>query len=277
VTAGISTFGNPNGSGSGTQFAAQATGNISGFSSAMLRAASPLPPTGLSFANTVAPAGQFGGSHCMTDYFATVPGSFTAQNSVNLTALGGSTVSAFRPPDPYFTLSGGNVTAGERHTIYVDGDVVINGNIDFPGAGGRGNIDQIASFYLIVRGNIFINDNVSLLNGIFIAQPGSAPGSGSIYTCSSNNAVYSDALMFDRCGSQLRINGALVAQNIEWLRTFGSLRNSTPTENPNTGPVFAGEIINFSPDTYLITPTTPTTSSGTGSRYEYITSLPPVL
>ncbi len=69
--------------GSGVQIGALSLGPVNGFSSAQLRSASaPIGPTGLSFSNTdnisgsgsaSGTGGNLGGTHCVTDYFATKP------------------------------------------------------------------------------------------------------------------------------------------------------------------------------------------------------------
>src|SRR5581483_8139054 len=149
--------------------------SISGFSSASLQNNSPSQPNLLSFANTPAPLdGSFGGAtHCIPDFYGT-PSSFQT--------------------GPYYVNSGADAThlgtplsvgAATPPVIYVDGDAVITNNILFSNASSYGSLSNIPSFYLIAKGNIYIDQHVNQIDGVFIAEPKSGGGGGRIYTCSS--------------------------------------------------------------------------------------------
>jgi hypothetical protein len=89
----------------------------------------------------------------------------------------------------------------------------------------------------------------------------------------------------------LVVNGAFVAQHVQLQRTFGSLRNSVSGETPqsaahacevgSTGTANRGdcaaEIFNFSPEMYLAQPPFMPSGGPASSKYDYITSLSPVL
>src|SRR5690606_32751320 len=64
-------------------------------------------------------------------------------------------------------LSGGNFTG--RKVLYVSGDVVINSNIEY-NTSPWGSVENIPNFTLVVDGNIFINRNVTQLDGLYVAQ-----------------------------------------------------------------------------------------------------------
>ncbi len=176
-------------------------------------------------------------------------------------------------------------------TIFVDGDVHIRGNIVY-GNTNWGSIDKIPSFQLIVKGDIFIDSGVSQLDGLYVAQPNGGTG-GNIYTCSSPSGVgYTSANsdLLDKCRRQLVVNGAFVAQKVFLSRSFGSLRNSYPgehlvngvaqdcTDSGTTGVKdCAAEIFNVSPEMLLAQPGTTAQSGPTTGKYDFITSLAPVL
>lgn len=300
------------GGGSGTQFAAMAVGAIEGFASADLSSTAPM---GLTFANTTntggaPPNANMGGnlanaSDTITDYFANMPPNVTTISGFNAAQdlnhavyyAGGST----------FTIPTTTLADGSKTTIYVNGNVHITGNIADAGglnpdwSGGSDPIANIPSFYLIVKGNIYIDPGVTQLDGVYIAQPSSSAAGGDIYTCYSGNQSiprYSaiDGSLYGSCQNQLLINGAFVANQTYFDRAFGSLRDSgggrevysaNTTKNCPYGPgdtshqtiynVCAAEIFNYTPELYLAAPNLPPLSGPTLNQYDDITSLAPVL
>jgi hypothetical protein len=307
---GIKTFLNTTSvAGSGTQIGALAIKPIYGFGSALLRGGNPSPPKGLSFSNTndgssspgtdsPALGGNLGGTHCATDYYlATMPPGTTASPnpgtlSFNTTAPADGSIA--RSATSYV----GNLTIGSslfddatNVSVYVNGDVTIAGNITYKNAS-WGAIERIPSFRLIVKGNIYISKDVSQLDGIYVSQPTSG-GSGQIYTCTNGSSPYSTTAsnFFTDCGQkQLLVNGAFIAKKVNLLRTFGSLRASSGGEHLSIGTSktctegrttnlgdCAAEIFNYTPEIYLSQPQENATSGPTVGRYDYITSLAPVL
>ncbi len=280
--------------GSGNQLAVMAKGTVDGFVSAALRTTTPTPLKGLTLANT---SGTYGGGfsaspHCLPDYFAAKPA--TPNSTTDVFTIQSST------PDPYYikpyspTLSlenpGNNdYGPGVRKTLYVEGNLLIRGNIRYSGTWGTQN--DIPSIYIVVKGDIYIDKSVTQLDGTYIAQPIDSTNGGKIYTCVSStplfrfspapNTYYSaskytapsgtvPAAMYADCNNKLTVNGAFIANQVKFLRTFGSLRDSvTPTPKP-------AEVFNFSPETYLAPGPPPSTASSV-KKYDYITSLPPVL
>lgn len=255
--------------GAGTQHAALGTGRIFDFASSLGGAAG--PPTALSFRNdnTASGSGNFGGDFdwapCMPDYYGERPASTLAIPvsiaSMNTGDYGGS---------GNVTLGGGGLAAGERITVYVDGNLMLNSNIVY---GGSWTIDQMPLLKVVVRGDIFIDRAATQLDGLFIAQPTGAGTGGGIYTC-----VYTDFVqppltnnLATQCGSKLTINGALIGRDVRLLRTTGTLRQSAAGE-ANTSANIA-EVINYGPHMWSWQP--PSTDSG--ATYDAITSLPPIL
>lgn len=278
-------------SGSSVQFAALAMGTIDQFASAQQRTATPIiPPIGLTFANTSGTyGGNFGGSRCIADFYGSIPDGATGiGGSVTISSLsdgaytGGGTV----------TITGGGPVTGKK-ALFVDGTVIISGNIAYNTAA-PATLDDIPSLYIVAR-NIYIDKSVSQLDGTFVAQPSnpaSPGGDGLIYTCATSTTPVPAATLFNDCQTSLTINGAFVAQQVKFHRAFSSLRHSNRAEYPTNAPPLNGclpnprlptdytcaaEIFNFSPETYLAEPALRPTRSGASGKYDYITSLPPVL
>ncbi len=281
--------------GAGTQYATYAMDAINGFASAQSSPGAPAP-TGLSFANTVnvdPPAGKFGGGFetapCIANYYDRInslplpPASFpTPTPPGQFTALDGNY--AFNSNTILERPGGGGgdltVGSGNRITIYIDGNLFISNNVVYPTTM---DITSIPLFQVVVRGNIYISRNVSQLDGIYIAQKHPNAGGintaddtgGVIYTCATapftpadhhSNSFYTD------CNNKLTINGAFIANSIEFLRTAGKLslsQNDGPSGNN------AAEVFNFNPSLWLTQPTT--TPTATVDSYDAITSLPPIL
>ncbi len=268
--------------------------NVNGVYSAAQRTASPTVPRGLTFSSTGGDStygGDFdgtasGGGICIPDYFNN-----TRSGSVGKVGTVNAAIAASPEGKSQYTANtlggSGDITVPLRHqvAVYIDGNLVIDRNITL--ATGAGQPSDLPFFALIVRGNIYIAPNVSRLDGLYIAQPnnGQQATQGRIYTCSNGATPYVAANIATACDdNQLVINGALVAQQVKFLRTLRSLRDTPSTsEAPNfangTG-TNAAEVINYTPEMYiapspLLDPVT--SAAGTGvNRYDAIYSLPPV-
>lgn len=309
TNAGIQTYlrdvGNPGAgilpAGSGVQLGALAIGPANGFSSAMLRGSSPTGPTGLSFANTVhtggsgtkvETGGNLGGNHCMTDYYAEKSAGTVVDSTT--TRITGVPVSNSMRYTHSLTIDSPIVlSAGTKKTIYVDGDVRINGNITYDT--NYQTIDNIPSLTIVSKGgSIYVDNNVTQLDGTYVAQPADTAGGtnngagGNIYTCAI--IAYGDVL--NNCNNQLVINGSFAAQHVYLLRSYGSLRDSQSGERLSASGRncqskqataytangdCAAEIFNYSPEAYLGNKETGTQDGPTTGVFDYITSLPPIL
>lgn len=199
--------------------------------------------------------------------------------------------------------------------IFVKGNVFISHDITF--ATDVYDVpEKIPSFYLVAipddngnGGNIYIDGDVKVLNGVYSAsnvqhndnvngvQSTTAAAGGNIYTCGYRDAsgphgfnVTFD-LLNNACKNQLQVNGAFSANKVYLARSFGTLRESLPNETP-TGPNrhcsddtgnsengqdCAAEIFNFTPEIYLSQPALTPQSGPALNKYEYITSLAPIL
>jgi len=316
TTGAIHTFTKTTGQqarGSGVQFGAEALDVIEGLNSANLRTGPPVASTGLSFSNTQnangsgLPAAALGGKlaaygSCWPDYFGRKPAS-AATASPAIAATVGTAGAQYYKPASTFTLSGGTIGGTSfSQTIYVEGkDVYINGNgITYSGASGWQNLTDIPSFMLVVKGgNIYIDQNVTQLDGIYVAQPDNSGTGGNINTCATapGAAVPGSQIYGNACNKQLVVNGAFMAKKIFLNRSFSSLRYSQNGENSFYSPVghacgnanldvpagvtsatdCAAEIFNFSPEMYLTQPNLDPKNGPTTGHYDYVTSLSPVL
>jgi hypothetical protein len=259
--------------GASSQFGAFALGPIDKFFSASMRQPNattnlPRPPIDLSFGNL--------NTTTHPNKVNPVP-----PGSSGLNAWGGDSGVENCIPDYYDkhdVLQAGTqlgpyvVGRGSHQALYYDHDLYINGNIDFADVASNwgSSIDGIPSLYIVVKGNIYIGPNVTNLDGVFVAQPTGNTG-GKIVTCANSSKVTPTT----GCDQKLTINGSFIARQVQFKRTFGQVANANPGENP--GASSAAEVFNFSPEVYL-SPLHPTLSRSVPfSKYDYITSLPPVL
>jgi hypothetical protein len=272
--------------GGGAQFADFALGQNDQFLSAANRngqANDPKPPAGLSFGNMIdgnSIAAGFGGAggkadpnRCIPDYFS---------------AVGNGAV-----PVPLFLSAGsnGSITKGMHAALFVDNDAIIDENVTYEdsagGPTGWSSVEDIPSFYLIVRGDIYIDSSVTSLDGVYIAQKRADNTGGHIFTCTSGHALFPDAALYTSCQNKLTITGTFIANQVRFLRTKGTASKSIPdsggtlNEGPNDPSDNIAEVFNFSQEMYLAPPPSILNSVNGGSnssgRYDSITSLPPIL
>jgi hypothetical protein len=209
------------------------------------------PATNLSFANNGVPVSSsidspaLGGNFGNNAPCLTTPAPPTPGPGVDSTSYGSS-----QPIGPLTILPGDN------KSIFVNGDVYIAGNILYKGDNGLtgrsaawNSTKDVSSFTLYATGNIYIDPSVTELDGVYSAQPASASAGGKIYTCglSSYTPMAKDNL-YGSCHNQLTVYGNFVANQVNMMRTFGSLRDDTPTtagtttvttENPHIGFVWS--------------------------------------
>jgi len=303
VTSGGTYYG-----GASSQFGALALGQIDGFSTAGTRngATAPTTPNDLSFGNMVKSgfwgnpasvaengAGFSGIYRCIPDYFS-ASSKLPAANAVLKT--GTSFINDPNNNDANDPASKLNypIADSKRMVIFVNGDnnqyggAYIQKNITFANTTWS-DTSKIPSFYLIVKGDIFIDDDVTQLDGVYIAQPRSDGTGGHIYTCTNGGNAFPPLLvkedLFTKCGNTLTITGSFIANQIKFQRARGTVENATAgpgalNEGPTPGNNIA-EIFNFSQEMYLApTPSILDTVIGNSTSsnvYQSITSLPPVL
>ncbi len=249
---------------------------------------SPSRPKGLTIANTGSgdPSTEYGGGsgvgRCITDYFN------DTREGDTLVNWNGNNGSLPVGRDQY-TLSGniigasGTVTipASRQVAVYVTGDVYINSNIQYDTVGSW----EIHPYLVIIAsGDIRIAPNVTRLDGLYIAQRDSSSDGGTIYTCApSVNGNYDLTNVFDACQNKLTVNGALISEDIRFLRMIGTLRLAPSGELPDSSNI--AEVINYTPEMFLApSPLRIPTSGSSGGPtnpnavgpYNAIKSLPPI-
>jgi hypothetical protein len=258
---GTSVSGDPNVRfrGSGAQLAVFAIAEILGMQA--LAQQGTRQPTELSFANTDTNllnrdfGGSFGSVLCANDYFAQIPDVIEPEITGGTVDVG-SLDSGLYYYDTDITLTG-LVPDERRIAIYVDGNVSVLGSGNRFGYANPTNwatIQAIPSLNVIVRGNIYIDNDVTQIDGVYVAQPDpdEFDTTGEIFSC----ALVGDALdvssnygaLSMACRNQLRVHGSFVAKQVNLLRTGGSLRFSVPEESPSPSPpALAGEVFIYSP------------------------------
>ncbi len=248
--------------GSGAQLAAQALGGIYSFTTASTRTSDPKLPKGLAFSGPPgAYGGFFGGTPpCPADYYSQHTGG--APSGALATNASGVYESAVN-----LSISG-DVANGKKLVIFVNGDLQITGNTTLNIANTAwSSVGNIPSLWVIVRGNIYIQPNVTQVDGVYIAQPKDpqsinlddpAATGGFIYTCANGAAAPTEPMLTSTaaggCGRKLSINGSLTALGLRLYRTNGDI--STQAINNETAAqaradVNIAEVFQFTPEFWL--------------------------
>lgn len=308
---GVLTFakdsGNNSAGGSSSEFAALALGEIEGndsglgfYSSGSLAKNGATAKNYLSFANfaSLPPANYWGGlliapgttrqtAYCVPDYYNTkipspLPGSLPGGQLTSGTPSDSYSQTAMSSPfDLMGSDSGGSdviIAAGTQITIYIKGSTYISHNITY----GSYGVDTVPKFSLVVQGSIYIGRNVTRLDGVYIAQSDPTDSSalrddtGDIWTCHDDNTAqikYTDPA---HCSNRLVINGALVAKQIQLMRTPGDIATASTSEDGFAAAASSGaaEVINYMPAMVVGGPFFNDTSSH--SEIDSLISLPPV-
>ncbi len=280
--------------GASSQFSATALGQIAGFASS--ENSQPTPPLGLTFANDIAapPAdadysaalgGNFGGQHCLFNPESPDSANAVSASGSPFTVDSGALGDGAHELDAgSIQLAGGSITPTHNVSVFVPGDVYIGGNITFNASLPWNLTDKkVPSFVLVATGNIYISPGVTRLDGIYVAN------GGKIYTCGNSTFTPVDAAsLYATCNKQLVISGAFIANQVNFMRTLGTLREATAGETPSSATractnnggvnyaVCAGEVFDFSPELYLGNPAIQLPSQG-AVQYDAISALPPVL
>jgi hypothetical protein len=262
--------------GAGAQFAVMALNQIFDYASALGNSGGAPAGSGLAFANTTVSGGRFGGGFgslpCISDYFAGKPATttpFTSGTNLSSLSTGYYATTGAGP----FRISG-NINPNQRTVLYVTGDVLIDNNITYTGSWNSANVPL---FQLVVSGNIYISRTVTQLDGVYIAQRNGSSG-GTMYTCANTTFPAVSAIepssgsVYANCSTRLTINGAFVANQVRFLRSAGTLRQSNAGEAKTSTNI--AEIFNYNPALWMAQP--PALPGGS-NEYDAITSLPPIL
>lgn len=263
--------------GAGTQYATYALDKIMEFSTAQGNAGGAPRPSGLAFSNTNVTAGTYGGNYgslpCIPDYYARKPAGTANLGGRTLSSLNSG---AFAHSGELDLTSGNTINPGNRIQLFVDGDVYITDDIKYAG---NWSLGTMPLFELVARGNIYIDPGVGQLDGLYIAQKRTDGTKGNIYTCTTSANPYlsehADTELYADCSNKLTINGAFVANQVQFLRTEGTISDSTG-DNTTTATSGAAEQFNFNPTLWIAQPPN-SNPSGSAGKYDAITSLPPIL
>lgn len=302
--------------GAGTQMAALSLGHINNFATnttlsnlagtgSSSSGLSALQPSGLAFSNVGVSASVWGTSFgkdpsedpadnpswCAPDYVSAATGNAVAPTPLGTNTLDQAKLNTLTNGTTYSvsgttTISGALQFGGaspKRITLVVTGDVIIKGNITYAGynyVSGTTAISSIPQFQLLVlKGHIYVDKGVQILDGFYHAQQLAATG-GTIYTCASGqkyltddvadgaaNALY-DANYYADCNAPLTVYGSLAAKHVALLRTGGNWKTTALVGNQ------AAESIVYTPELWL---GNLSDTSGGVQPYDSITSLPPIL
>ena len=167
--------------------------------------------------------GSFGQTYCATDFWNTRQSGLT---SGGIAPADISAVSGQRQYDSGSTIHASSPISTQM-AIYIDGDLTIDGDIKTT-TGPWADVNAIPSVQVIVRGNIYILPSVKQLDGLYVAMPTNA-SNGRIVTCTNAAGVVhpSDTVISTVCrNNTLTVNGAFVAQQVNFFRGKGSLRSA---------------------------------------------------
>lgn len=198
----------------------------------------------LTFANSGSEFGKFTGENGMgkitnmAEYFikGRVPvRDLAADNTVS---FNGSSVAngLYRKESGNLIIDSSTLDRGKSVIVHVpNGTVTINGNLAYNG-GPYSSINEIPQMVIIAK-NITINGSVTNIDSWLIAQDGDQRG-GTILTCDQAPPLTSEA-----CNTQLRVNGPVVAKDLQLRRTGGSGTGQASGD--------AAETFNLRADAYL--------------------------
>ncbi len=241
--------------GSFVEYAAFATGDITNFATGIVGdpRGQPATATSLTFANHPDLGSFTNAPRCIPNYFGLLHGVDPAGTELlNPTfTLGGANS---RESGQYYhsgnltiRATGSDLQADRDVTLVVDGDVSIvadggNTTIAFVAdytRNARGELN-VPSLIIVASGNIYIDAGITQVDAVLISH-------GEVWTCADD---FRGVKTVDTatCVHQLTINGAIIANRINFMRTHGIAGG---VHNPVSQPA---EIINFTPEFYLSNP-----------------------
>lgn len=257
----------------------------------------------LSFANfditsPLAFGGVFEGSvaqsMCIPDYYSRKPSSAQDFNNfAQAIANGSGDYKKSVAAGSNYQLTNGSadriIPAGQKMSIYIDGNVYIDANIKYDPAS---TVDSVPKFALIVRGSIYIDKSVTQLDGMYVAEPADntpaavSSDTGIIWTCHDNSTgAKLDFTYPTNCTSPLVVNGSLIAKQLMLLRVKGDINSASTAEDSLStisscvsGACNVAEVVNYSPSIIMggsFFNTRPDSSTN-GLPVDKIVSLPPV-
>lgn len=218
------------------------------------------------FANTAGSEGYLNlasSNHCVDDFY-----SETKINPTNIADVNAAIVACIATGQPrcQFTLPNDttitgpiNIPNGMQLTLYAAGNITIDGNINYVDSSGNVGAENvnfnptsvagIPYFALITQGNVYVKNNTTELDGLYVIQP-TPNGSGGI--AAAPNGVFATCSPGSQCNAQLVVNGSVIAQHVQLLRAHGASEGFVnDTNNIGNAPA---EIFNFVPSMVLGAP-----------------------
>lgn len=279
--------------GAGTQLALLALGVVYDFGSGVNR--DPDDRKHLTFANDDASiyGGNLAGNYetdppCAPNYYARVSGNISGSSTASPSVTAGQVVVNQYNND--VNIPAGTLEAGGRRTIYVRGNAFITGNIVYRGTNPDAtnpnptyaSRHDIPVFRLIVQGNIYVAPNVTRLDGIYVAQPGSGgnPQNGRFYTCARREwsgvpgAPYvptEDQVMNECRTNRLTVYGSVTSEILKLTRSPGTQLQSVSNEHYTNSAGSPAEVFVMTPEVWL------GGGLSAGSEFDSVTALPPIL
>lgn len=210
-------------------------------------------------------------AHCIPDYFSKQSSPTPIGSIGNLSTMSGQylvTTGTILP------IGAGIINKNQHLTIFVDGNVYINGDIAYADRSTY-DADTVPKFALVVRGNIYVDPGVKRLDGVYIAQPttNTSADTGVIWSCHDNSTTTPKDSFVRSCTNQLVVNGAFIAGQVNLLRIPGDVATATPGEAAGSANI--AEVFNYTPEMILGGPFFNPTSTN-ASKIESLISLPPV-
>lgn len=180
------------------------------------------PNVGMTFGNMVNPtSGTVTDDGGNSPIWRCIPNYYSA-HTVATTSVG--------PYTPNFFGATYTQGVGTQVARFVDGDAYIFGNIVYAGAddGSWKKVSDIPNYYLIVKGDIYIDRNVTNMSGTFVAQPLDDNSKGRIFTCTNGGSLWDKSQLYANCDKQLTVTGSFIARQVWYQRTKGTVKGSIP-------------------------------------------------
>ncbi|MBR3386451.1 hypothetical protein IKG68_02700 [Candidatus Saccharibacteria bacterium] len=206
---------------------------LDNFYSGLCNSFSGNPDTNFSGGANIAPTYITKNRAALVDYFATGGGAYygNAEFDINNKALGEKIPSGTGRDIWYYDIRGtANVNGGaignnSTRVIKASGEVNIDRDIEY-NTDSMTSMNDVPKVVIYSASNIHIACGVSRVDAILIAE-------GTVYSCGSYAADNTAVNNYDRSINQLVINGVVIANKVEFARTYGNAageESGTPAE-----------------------------------------------